>query len=158
MHKYLLLATLVAAAACGGGSKPAPTPPAPPPSPCVAVSQHMRDMVMKAGQEEQAGADMLNKLGPIIERVVSERCQADAWSPEVIACINGADDKTMDPCIDQLTDDQEKALESDIERELDPIMKEELKKQEGDGATPAGAPAPGGGAPPPPEDPDGGGA
>lgn len=155
MHKFLLLATLVAAAACGGGSKTPPAPPEPPPSPCVAMAAHMRAQVLKAGEAEQAGADLLAKIGPVVERVVSERCQADAWSAEVIACVNAADEKTMDPCIEQLTDEQEQAIESQLDRELESVM----PKEEGDGAAPESAPpppAPGGGAPP--EDPDGGGA
>jgi len=155
MHKYLLLATLVAAAACGGGSKKSSTPPEPPASPCVAMAAHMRAQVVKAGEAEQAGADMLAKIGPVVERVVSERCQADAWSAEVIACVNAADDKTMDPCIEKLTDEQEDAIESQLDRELEAVM----PKKDGDAESPKSAPpppAPGGGAPP--EDPDGGGA
>ncbi len=154
MHKFLLLATLVAAAACGGGSKTPPTPPEPPPSPCIAMAAHMRAQVVKAGEAEQAGADLLAKIAPVVERVVSERCQADAWSAEVIACINAADDKSMDPCIEQLTDAQEQAIESQLDRELEGVMPKDDAGEAPKSAPPP--PAPGGGAPP--EDPDGGGA
>lgn len=156
MRKFVLLAFVVGAACGGGASSSKQTTPEPAPSPCIAMSQHMRDMVLKAGQEEQAGDDMLAKLGPIIERVVAERCQADAWSPEVIACVNAADDRAMDPCIEQLSDAQEQALEQQIEKELAPVIEESIKNGDPKGE-PAGAPAPGS-PPPPPEDPDGGGA
>jgi len=132
----LVAAALLAVAACGGGSKSSTgkTPEQPPPSTsasaCVGASKHMSEMAMKAGAEEQMDAETLAELGPVIERVFGDSCKTDAWTPEVIACINAADDKTMDPCIEMLTPEQQKALETDMEREIAPLLKEESAESE----------------------------
>lgn len=156
MHKTLAglgLAFVVwAGAGCGGSQKsgPAPAPLEAGPSPCVAMAKHMADVLREVGQQQEDGGAGLNKVAPVVERVVAERCQADAWATSVIDCINGAGDETMDGCVEGLTDEQEQAVEAQLEKEMAPLMEQDGGA--GGGGAPTGAP------PPPPDDPCGGGA
>jgi len=109
--------------------------------------------VLRAVGTEQGGSDALDKVAPVVERVVAERCQADAWAASVITCINGSDDRTMDECVDQLSDEQEQAVEAQLEKEMAPLL-----EVEGGGGPGGGGGAPTGAPPPPPDDPCGGGA
>lgn len=157
MHKTLAglaLALVVwTGAGCGGSQKSGTSPPPleTAPSPCVGMAKHMADVLRAVAQQQEGGSDTMAKVAPVVQRVVAERCQADAWSDAVITCINGAGDDTMDGCVDQLTDEQEKAVEAQLEKEMAPLM-EEGGGPGGGGGAPTGAP------PPPPDDPCGGGA
>jgi hypothetical protein len=151
MHKYVAL--IVVVAACGGGTSRTPTTPqpdvAPGASPCIAMAAHMRELVLSTIPEKDEFTD---QALPVVERVVSERCQADAWEPAVIDCIHKADgEKAFEACIDRLTDAQEQAVEDQIEKELTPI-EDKYRQEHDEKSTPAEAPA--GGAPPPPPAPD----
>src|SRR5262245_45481722 len=125
MHKLLVVALLAAAAACGGGKSSTNTTPEAPPSPCAPMAKHLGELFVKAGAEQGYGPDKLAKLGDAMERVASERCTADAWSAEVISCISAADDKSLDPCIEMLTDEQQKALDRHVSDGLGPALADE---------------------------------
>lgn len=166
MHKSLAglgLALVVWSAACGGSSKPTTTPQpdvAPKVSACAQAAAHTKELLLEVGKQEQEDTAVLEKVAPVIERVIRERCETDAWDAAVVACVNEADEKGMDGCVERLSETQQKAVEDQLDRELDPIMEEE-RKQKGmnGGEAPTGAPAPGSPAPPPPpDDPCGGGA
>jgi hypothetical protein len=155
MKQLLWGACAVAAIACGGGSKPPPTEPVPAKSACATAAENVAGLVVKAKVN-----DMTEEQRPDIVRILGERCEADAWSDEVIACLTKVSDaeEEIEKCGDMLTEEQEEAVEAQLDREL-PSPKREMKSDDGNmeggsGSAPKGAPAP----PPPPDDPCGGGA
>lgn len=133
-------------AACGGSQKPktaaGPT--------CAAAAANVDQQMVAAGQ--QAGGD-LSPIATIARGVFGERCAADAWSKESIACWAGAKPEGFDACNDQLTPAQRDALEAAMKAGIDAMSDEDKAKMMG-GAAEEMAPA--SAAPPTPGDPCGG--
>lgn len=147
---------LISISACGGGSKPPPTEPMPAKkSACAAAAENVAGLVIKAKVE-----DMTEAQRPDIIRILTERCEGDAWSDAVIACLTKVSDaeEEIEKCGDLLTEEQEDAVEAQLDRELESPNREmksdDADMEGGSGSAPKGAPAP----PPPPDDPCGGGA
>ncbi|HUQ07095.1 MAG TPA: hypothetical protein VM261_31605 [Kofleriaceae bacterium] len=145
---------LISVGACGGGSKPPPTEPMPKKSACAAAAENVAALVIKAKVE-----DMTEAQRPDIIRILTERCEGDAWSAEVIACLTKVSDseEEIEKCGELLTEEQEDAVEAQLDRELEPSRRK-MESDDGDmeggsGSAPKGAPPP-----PPPDDPCGGGA
>jgi hypothetical protein len=142
MQRAWLLVLVLAG--CGGGSKQAVTPPPPPPAPehtCAKSADHMIDVL--PANAKSAPPEQLKALK---DDIVSH-CTNDKWSPEVMACVEGAT-KTDDiaKCDDLLTPAQRDALAKDSDAGSAP----------GGGPAPAAAPSPVQAAPPPPDKAKGG--
>ena len=155
--KQLLWGTCaaLALAACGGGAKPTTEPKPQAKSPCAIAAEHAADELVAAGAD---GLSEAERAGMV--RVITERCETDKWSDEVVACITTAKaaDRGLDKCGDMLTDEQEKAAEEQLDREVMGPARERMKQEAPGGG--GGGPGDGAGAkpPPPPDDPCGGGA
>lgn len=94
----IVLALVVGAAmGCGGSHKQAA---APAESPCVGMAAHVVSF---------APAEMA-QMKDAMQQVMSEQCQADHWSPEVIDCMAKADATTMKACGDKLTPEQQESM------------------------------------------------
>lgn len=145
----LALAFVVVASGCGGSQKPK-TPAGPT---CADVGANIEQMLVKAGSE--SGMDM-SPLGSIAREVASERCTADKWSPEAIACTAKATAETSKDCDALLTPEQTKALEESMQARME-AMTDEEKAQMMKGMAPEGMPPDeGGGGDPCGADPCGG--
>jgi hypothetical protein len=71
-----------------------------------------------------------------VQQVMSDRCQADAWSPDAVHCMTAATTDSMKACGEKLTPAQQQAVASDMAAKLGGNMKGDDEK--------AGAPAPDG--------------
>jgi hypothetical protein len=156
--KHLLWGACAAlAVACGGGSKAPATPEPAPKSACAVAADNVASELIATGADDLTEA----QREPLL-RVLTERCETDRWSDEAVACLTSG--KAMGDdfkrCGEMLTDEQEEAAETQLNREVMPGRGErEMKSDESAPNTgamppPAGAPP----APPPPDDPCGGGA
>ncbi len=146
----LLLGTTCAALliACGGGAKQTAEPLPKKMSACAAAADHVATVLVSG---EQIPAD---KREPVV-RVITERCEADRWADDVVACITTADMETFEGCAKQLTEAQHQAVLEQLEREA-PMRHPEPASAPGGGGD--GGPSYGSPPPPPPDDPCGGGA
>jgi hypothetical protein len=103
---------------CGGSSRPAASPsPSPSPSPCIAMAAHVAATTRTKGNTDNAELLALNEEDAVvIEPVLAERCQADAWPPDVIACHQHLTDQdsAMNVCGDLLTEEQRSSLENQL--------------------------------------------
>lgn len=147
------LACALAAVGCGGSKKADTTPKV---SPCVAAGANVAAQLNAsvAGQDDTT-KHIAGEIAPVMQKVMVERCQADAWSAAAIDCVTKADAVSMDACTKQLTPEQSKALEDAMRAEVSKLESLPGRMQLEPGATesaPAAAPA---GAPP--DDPCGGG-
>ena len=153
--KQLLWGSALAAliAACGGGSKP-PTEPQPQPkSACAVAAENVAGVVIGAKID-----NFTEEHRPAMVKVLTERCEGDAWSTDAVACLSKMTSAETDlqRCGGMLTDTQEDAVEVQMNRE---VLKrgEENEKSSSDGDMEGGSgakPPPA----PPPDDPCGGGA
>ncbi len=116
-------------------------------SACVVMAANVAAQlkVTAAGQGAET-EKMAAQIGPLMEKVTSERCQADAWSAEAVDCMTMADAAGLEACAAKLTPAQTEAVEA--------AMKDALGDDFGGSQKPEGAGSP----PPPPDDPCGGGA
>lgn len=140
----LALAFAVVAVGCGGSQRPTmakgPT--------CADVAANAEKAVVAMGQRTGEDTRAMATAG---RETMTERCPADGWSAEVIACAAAAPDADqVQACVEKLTPKQHQAMEDTFDAKMN--------------ATPAadrdtnGEPsrsAPGGGAAPP-DDPCGG--
>jgi hypothetical protein len=153
MKQLLWGAFAALAIACGGGAKK-PTEPQPK-SACAVAAEHTASELVAA---EADGLDENERAGLV--RVITERCETDAWSNEAVACITNAKaaDGGFERCDDMLTEAQIKAAEEQLNREVMGPARERMNQQAPGGG--AGSEPDGDGAkpPPPPDDPCGGGA
>lgn len=110
-----VLAALALALTCACSSPQRPKPDA-----CADAAANVRaqfEAMLRARQQP----DVPETAGRV-EAVITERCRADAWSPEAIACLSRASsDDQLERCAeDVLTDDQERALEQAIDAIFSP--------------------------------------
>lgn len=110
-------------AACGGSQKPktaaAPT--------CADAAAHAEGVLAA----DQAAAAM----APMVSGLVAERCPADGWSPDVIACITGAaTHDALHQCIHALTPEQHDRFHAAMEAQGG--GEHMMKEQEGDAMPP----------------------
>lgn len=132
----LALAFVVTGVGCGGSQKKATTPAGPT---CADVAANTEKQLVEAGQK--GGMDMA-EMAAMAREVINERCPADGWSADAIACLATATGEQMETCSKKLTPEQNQKLEESMKlrlHDLDGAMKEEA---------PAGAA--------PPDDPCGG--
>jgi hypothetical protein len=154
----LAIATIVLACALGAckGKSASTTPQDAPPSPCSRTATHATKIM-----QNEIGPALSEADWPKVTALLAERCEADAWAAEVVACMDaslGEDD--FEKCADQLTKEQNDAVKEQFGREIEPLMKEEgglRKKDAAPDGMEGGSGAPSTGAPPPPDDPCGGG-
>lgn len=157
--KHLLWgAVATALLACGGGARPATTPPpAPEPakSACAGAAEHMVDIVLAIPDGEYTAAQR-----PELVRVLTTRCETDAWPEEAVACLTTATGDDLERCGHMLTEAQRDAVDDQMDREVPRQGRERELESGGDTDDEAGGSgqrhesAP----PPPPDDPCGGGA
>ena len=154
MKQLLWGACAALALACGGGAKK-PTEPQPK-SACAVAAEHTADELIAAAADALSEAER-----PGLVRVITERCETDKWSDEAVACITNAkaENDGFKPCGEMLTDEQEKAAEEQLNREVMGPARQRLEQEQeapgGGGGSPDGE---GAKPPPPPDDPCGGGA
>ncbi|HVV83520.1 MAG TPA: hypothetical protein VHE35_10630 [Kofleriaceae bacterium] len=133
MGLALALAAAVALAACGGTQTPAtakkPT--------CDDVAANAEKQFLAIGDQ----SDEARQMAAIGRQVVLDRCPADHWSDEALACMIAATshDQLRQCAETKLTDAQHTSMEQEIQAKM---PQEELRKA----APTTGAPAPGGGA------------
>lgn len=108
------LAVLVAA--CGGGATPPPSEPQPKAKRACAVAADNLVRLMIANN-----IDVPAEKHPDVARVFVERCEADAWSDEAVACVANAQtsEPDLDGCEGLLTPEQNDALEAQFAREVE---------------------------------------
>lgn len=135
-----LALAVVAAAGCGGSQKSSGGSASK--QSCATAAANAGALLRKVAAEAPGGSDAAQMEGPAatLERVMTERCTADAWSAAAIDCVATATAETMNTCDESLTQAQRDAVGEQMDREL------------GNGKTEEEA-AP----PPPPDDPCGGG-
>jgi len=127
--------------ACGGGAKPATTPPPEPAkSACAAAAENMVAVVVPMADDQYTEAQR-----PELVRVLTTRCESDAWSDEAVACLTTATDNLV-RCAEMLTEAQRDAVDDQMDREV-PRRGQERDLEESDKAMDAR-----------PDDPCGGGA
>ena len=127
LTKALWLLIVGGALGCGGAAKPAAPPPtAPPPSTtCAAAAAHVGAMVAEGGE-----------AAALIEQVMRESCEGDAWSPAGIDCMakvsvdlsqlapaypEGSPER-MGGCGQALTEDQQRGIGRRFSAEVDRRM------------------------------------
>lgn len=154
----LVAGLATALVACGGGATSrggatAPTAAASGPPTCASMTEHVLT-VLAATEAPVAGADAE------LRQLLVTRCDADGWPADALACFSDAGDEAgLTACESTLTAAQRAAVEAEIDRVLERMM----RGGEADDAAPTAAPPPPAGAPrspapPPPDDPCGGGA
>lgn len=89
----------VGAAGCGGSQK---AKAAARPS-CADAGAHARALFMAT---PDAAADVADK----VQATLGERCAADAWSADAIACMATASEQDMGACSDKLTAEQKESF------------------------------------------------
>lgn len=115
--KHLLWGTFATALlACGGGAKPATTPP---PEPvkraCAGAAENMVGLVTAL-----AATEYTEDQRPELVRVLTTRCEADAWSDDAVACMTtmtSAEDELV-RCGQMLTEAQRDAVDDQMDREV----------------------------------------
>lgn len=136
-----LAMTLVAAAGCGGSQKSGGGGATSKQSCATAAANAGAQLrAVAAGSPDPGDAAELEPNAVLLERVMAERCAADAWSAAAIDCLATATAEAMATCEQSLTQDQRDAVGQQMEREMG-----------GGGGESESAP------PPPPDDPCGGG-
>lgn len=128
-----LALALAAAVGCGGSQKSGGAAK----QSCATAAANARAQVKAAAiaSGEEDAAAMSDQVGPLLERVMAERCAADAWPAAVIDCVATATDKTMEACTDQLTEAQRDAVGAQMDRELNAGAAESVAPGGGAGAT-----------------------
>ncbi|MBL8626449.1 MAG: hypothetical protein JNK64_34350 [Myxococcales bacterium] len=134
-----LALAVVAAAGCGGSQKSGGGSSSKQSCATAAANAGAQVRAIAAGSPDPGDAAKLEPNAVIMERVMAERCEADAWSAAAIDCIATATAETMQSCEQSLTQEQRDAVGQQMEREI------------GGGGETESAP------PPPPDDPCGGG-
>ncbi len=111
----LLLGTCAALLiACGGGAKKSTTEQTTMPKQpaCAAATEHVGDLLTAEG------AASAEARGTVV-RVMTERCETDRWSADAVACITTAEDAdALEACSKILTEEQRRATEEQVDREL----------------------------------------
>lgn len=138
MKNFACSLALALLAACGGSQKPktaaAPT--------CADASANAEAVIAA----DTAGGAEMAELAPKVHALVDERCPADGWSAEVIACAAGAPTHdALHECIHQLTPEQHDKFHAGVEAALghEMMMKhEEHEAGEADGMKKSKAAAP----------------
>jgi hypothetical protein len=126
----LALALAMTAAGCGG----APKKPAAPAGPtCADVGANTERLFNE--EATKIGEDM-HEIAATTRDVVSERCTADAWSPDAIACFASATSEQMEGCAAKLTPAQNQAVEDAMKAKIEAYAGERAK----DSAPAEGAP------------------
>lgn len=115
---------------------------------CDQVADHMRDEMVRAGTEDTTD---ISRLVPVFRRVVAERCVADAWSADALACMATAVGDQMNACEAKFTAEQN----SSMSKAVDAAFNEEVMKPGASQSKSVAPPPDGAGAPP--DDPCGGG-
>ena len=115
-----LAMTLVAAAGCGGSQKSGGGGPAPSKHsfPTAAANPRVQVRAIAAGSPDPGDAAKMEGAAATLERVMAERCAADAWSAAAIDCIATATAQTMETCDQSLTQEQRDAVGQQMEREM----------------------------------------
>lgn len=134
-----LAMAVVAAAGCGGSQKSGGGGAASKQS-CATAAANAAAQArsIAAGSPDPGDAAKMEGAATTLERVMAERCAADAWSAAAIDCIATATAQTMDQCEQSLTAAQRDAVGEQMNREMGGGEAEEAP-------------------PPPPDDPCGGG-
>jgi hypothetical protein len=87
-------------------------------SDCDAVGSKVKEMV--TAKMDSAPPQMKDKLGGVTDKMVSaavSRCKTDKWSKAMIDCVKASDPKSSDDkCDSNLTPDQKKAMDADMEK------------------------------------------
>lgn len=150
MKQRIAVVVIVCALGACTGKKAATSPEPPPPSPCAVTARHATEL-MRTELGDALDADGWAKANAVLE----QRCTADAWSADAMACMDRAQgEEQFDVCADQLTDAQNQAVKDQFEREIVPLVKAgAMEKKEESRGEESGEAA----APPPPDDPCGGG-
>lgn len=108
----LTFACTMMAAACGGSPKVA-TPKGPT---CAAAADNLAAQMIATG--EKSGMDMAS-FAAMSRDVVNERCPADGWSADAIACLATATSEQMEACSKKLTPEQNHALEEAVKAKME---------------------------------------
>jgi hypothetical protein len=146
----LALALAMTAAGCGGSSKKGTTPAAGDAT-CAGVAASTEQHILTAGGTEPASEER-RPIAAAARATVDERCPADGWSQEAIACLAVAKGEQFEECSKLLTAEQTRSLEEEMKRKL-----HDLGEDDADGGAEGmkqSAPPPAGAAPP--DDPCGG--
>ena len=100
------LAFVMVAAACGG-SKHASTAASVPT--CEDAAANNEKVILAMGQAQGQDTTAYATAG---RETYAERCAADHWSPEIVACAaHAADADAIIACVEQLTPEQHRAME-----------------------------------------------
>ncbi|MBZ0232439.1 MAG: hypothetical protein K8M05_08935, partial [Deltaproteobacteria bacterium] len=118
---------------------------------CAAAAENMVTIVLAATEDLYTEAQH-----PDLVRVLTTRCEADAWPAEAVSCMTAAAnaDSDLERCGNMLTEAQRDAVDDQMDREV-PRRETDEYGDDMEGGTGAPKPPP---APPPPDDPCGGGA
>lgn len=108
----LTFACTMMAAACGGSPKPA-TPKGPT---CANAADNLAAQMIATG--EKNGIDMAS-FAAMSRDVINERCPADGWSADAIACLATATSEQMEACSKKLTPAQNQALEEGVKAKIE---------------------------------------
>lgn len=113
---FLVLVT-TAALGCGGSDKK-PSIPAQPAGPtCADVAANTEKQLLAASGGQELGDDV-RQLVNMARDTINERCPADGWSQEAIACLATATGESMEDCSKLLTDEQNRKLEETMKQKM----------------------------------------
>ncbi len=127
VSRFALVAMVGGVVGCGGSQKQAA---APAESPCVAMAAHM----IAVSPESAFGEGDTAPVKAVVQKVMTESCQANAWAPAVIECINAATADGMQACSAQLTPAQQEALTKAMADEMGARQKQDEAVEPTDGA------------------------
>lgn len=123
----------VLAVGCGGSQKPKA---AAGPS-CADAAANIAASVQKVATEQGVDA---GEMASTMQAIVNERCPADGWSKEAIACFAKADVQGLEECAKLLTPEQDQKMQQTSKERLN-LPESEMEgggNPCGDGADPCG--------------------
>lgn len=127
VSRFALVAMVGGVVGCGGSQKKAA---APAESPCVAMAAHM----IAVSPESAFGEGDTAQVKAVVQKVMTDHCQADAWSPEAVECMSTATAESMQACSGKLTPAQQESLTKGMADEMGARQKQDESVEPTDGA------------------------
>jgi hypothetical protein len=107
------------ATADNGPVNPSTAPPKDAPATCGQVGDHVVSLL----DAKDLPPEQVQQMRDMIRGLATRHCEADHWSPEVVACFLAAPTaKEADGCGEKLTAAQREAIEHDAERQVPQAM------------------------------------
>lgn len=116
-----LLAAMLLVAACGKSESTSGSATATPPNPdCASAVAHSRTLATMPPSGSEAVVSYMEKSVEVGARVMTERCQQDAWPAAMTACLNAATSQVeMSACNQKhLTPKQRAAVKKQSQAEM----------------------------------------